>query len=106
MSHGRSRKVAVFFCCTALRLHCGPLWAVLETIAGMIEYWTSEGHAFPAEGVDFSSKLDTDLYALAKAKTEVHSLEVSRDGTQFATFSSDRYGWDSSGLHSVLSALM
>ena len=57
----------------------------------MIEYWRSSGHAFPEEDVDFSSKLDTDLYAHAKAKVAVQSLEVSRDGLQFVTFSSDRY---------------
>jgi peptidylprolyl isomerase domain and WD repeat-containing protein 1 len=56
----------------------------------MIEYWTATGHAFPGEHVEFSVKVDTDLYALAKAKTSVQSLEVSRDGLQFATFSSDR----------------
>lgn len=59
---------------------------------GMIEYWRSTGHSFPEEDVDFSSKLDTDLYAHAKAKTTVQSLEVSRDGSQFVTFSSDRFG--------------
>lgn len=59
--------------------------------AGIIEYWRSSGHAFPEADVSFSSKLDTDLYALAKAKARVHSLEVSRDGAQFATFSSDRW---------------
>lgn len=63
--------------------------------AGMIEYWRSTGHVFPEEDVDFSSKLDTDLYAHAKAKTAVQSLEVSRGGSQFVTWSSDRY---SSGL--------
>ena len=58
--------------------------------AGMIEYWGSSGRAVPREDMGFGSKLDTDLYALAKAKARVHSLEVSRDGAQFATFSSDR----------------
>ncbi|KAK9907373.1 hypothetical protein WJX75_002432 [Coccomyxa subellipsoidea] len=57
---------------------------------GMIEYWRSTGHVFPEEDVDFSSKLDTDLYAHAKAKTAVQSLEVSRGGSQFVTWSSDR----------------
>lgn len=58
--------------------------------AGMIDYWTAEGHAFPEQEVDFTVKLETDLYALAKAKTGVQSLEVSRDGSQFATISADR----------------
>lgn len=56
----------------------------------MIEYWRASGHSFPEEDVNFRSKLDTDLYALAKAKTTAQSLEVSRDGSQFVTFSPDR----------------
>ena len=37
------------------------------------------------------SSLPTDLYALAKAKTSAHSIDVSRDGTKFVTFSADRW---------------
>ena len=40
--------------------------------------------------MSFDSKLDTDLYALAKAKTMAASLDVSRDGSQFAMFCADR----------------
>ena len=58
--------------------------------AGVIEYWDAGSHAFPADAVTFDSKLDTDLYALAKAKTTAASLDVSRDGTQFAMFCADR----------------
>lgn len=43
----------------------------------------------PEEEVQFSFKLDTDLYALAKAKTSAHSIDVSRDGSKFVTFSAD-----------------
>lgn len=56
----------------------------------MIDYWTAEGHAFPEQELEFTVKVDTDLYALAKAKTSVQSLEVSRDGSEFATISADR----------------
>ena len=35
-------------------------------------------------------KSDTDLYALAKAKTVATSLEISPDGRQFVTCSPDR----------------
>lgn len=31
-----------------------------------------------------------DLYALAKAKTCAHSIDISKDGAKFATFSEDR----------------
>ena len=62
--------------------------------AGVIEYWSAgEGYGFPGEEVDFRFKLDTDLYALAKAKAVAHSLEVSRDGSKFVTMSSDRWVW-------------
>lgn len=58
--------------------------------AGMIEYWSGTDYTFPQDVVSFKLKLDTDLYALAKAKTSSKSLEISKDGSQFATFSSDR----------------
>ena len=56
----------------------------------MIEYWSGSDYTFPQEQVDFTMKLDTDLFALAKAKTTSKSLEISKDGTQFSTFSTDR----------------
>ncbi len=58
--------------------------------AGHIEYWSPSSFRFPADGAAFASKLDTDLYALAKAKAVALSLDVSRDGSQFVIFSSDR----------------
>jgi hypothetical protein len=58
--------------------------------AGVIEYWDASSHEFPSDVVAFDSKLDTDLYALAKAKTTAASLDVSRDGAQFAMFCADR----------------
>jgi len=32
----------------------------------------------PTSGVTFTMKMDTDLFALAKAKTHAHSLEFSK----------------------------
>ena len=61
------------------------------TGAGMIEYWTGSDYTFPKAQVAFSMKLDTDLFALAKAKTTSKSLEVSKDGSQFAIFCADRW---------------
>lgn len=57
---------------------------------GMIEYWSGSDYTFPQAQVTFTMKLDTDLFSLAKAKTTSKSLEVSKDGSQFATFSTDR----------------
>ena len=36
------------------------------------------------------SVVPADLYALVKAKTSAHSIDVSRDGSKFVTFSADR----------------
>ncbi|KAK9833523.1 hypothetical protein WJX81_001231 [Elliptochloris bilobata] len=57
---------------------------------GMIEYWSGTTLRFPSEAVAFRFKLDTDLYALAKARTSARGLEVSRDGGQFCITSADR----------------
>lgn len=59
-------------------------------MTGIIEYWDASSHSFPSEAVSFDSKLDTDLYALAKVQTTAASLDVSRDGSQFAMFCADR----------------
>lgn len=45
-------------------------------ISGIIEYWRGLDGARPDDVVDFQYKLDTDLYAHAKAKTAAVSLEV------------------------------
>jgi hypothetical protein len=44
--------------------------------AGFIEYWSCEDYKHPAAAVKFAMKMDTDLFALAKAKTAARSLEV------------------------------
>lgn len=56
---------------------------------GFIEYWSCDDYKHPSAAVSFSMKMDTDLFALAKAKTHARSLEVSRDGSQFAAFCAD-----------------
>ena len=65
-------------------------------VAGHIEYWSPSTFSF-TDGTAFKSKLDTDLYALAKAKAAALSLDVSRDGSQFVIFSSDRFA----AMHSL-----
>lgn len=59
-------------------------------ITGVIEYWDASTYGVPEESPTFASKMDTDLYALAKAKTHAVSLDVSRDGSQFVMFCADR----------------
>ena len=58
----------------------------------MIEYWSAASYSVPEDVVDFRYKLDTDLYALAKAKAVAHSVEVSKDGSKFVIMASDRCG--------------
>ncbi len=53
--------------------------------AGFIEYWSGSDYKAPTPGggvVTFALKMDTDLFALAKAKTFARSLDVSADGQQ------------------------
>ena len=78
---------------TAMR-YSEPADAVISADAGGgLEYWCpGTGGALPAGAVSFSFKLDTDLYALAKAKAHALSLDVSKDGSKFVVFSSDRCG--------------
>ncbi|GFR48933.1 hypothetical protein Agub_g10939, partial [Astrephomene gubernaculifera] len=58
---------------------------------GLIECWCGSSYGHPDGGrVGWSSKLDTDLFELAKARTTAKSLEVSRDGQQFAAVCGDR----------------
>ncbi|CAD7694703.1 unnamed protein product [Ostreobium quekettii] len=69
--------------------------AVFDTVIsidakGVVEYWSGSTYDFPQAAVKFSLKLDTHLYELAKAKSTSRSLEISKDGLQFATFSTDR----------------
>ncbi|RXG73645.1 Peptidylprolyl isomerase domain and WD repeat-containing protein 1, partial [Armadillidium vulgare] len=58
---------------------------------GMIEYWCgpSEDYVTP-KCVQFSSKLDTDLFEFVKQKTIPKALAVSPDGCYFATLSTDK----------------
>ncbi|GAX76906.1 hypothetical protein CEUSTIGMA_g4352.t1 [Chlamydomonas eustigma] len=75
---------------TALRYN-----AVFDTVLsadtkGFIEYWSGSSYEAPeAAAISFSSKLDTDLFDVAKAKAVARSIEVSRDGKQLALFCSD-----------------
>ena len=61
--------------------HPFPIRVLFYAAAGFIEYWSPNDYkAPPSTGpgavVKFSLKLDTDLFALAKAKTHARSLDV------------------------------
>ncbi|KAK9817372.1 hypothetical protein WJX74_009049 [Apatococcus lobatus] len=58
--------------------------------SGVLEYWSGSTYSFPAAAVSFRSKLDSDLYALAKAKAQAQHLEISKNGVHFAVICSDR----------------
>ncbi|KAI8471687.1 MAG: putative cyclophilin (cyp-15) [Monoraphidium minutum] len=74
---------------TAMR-YCAATDVVVSTDQkGFIEYWSASTYKLPPAAVSFSLKMDTDLFALAQAKTHGRSLDVSRDGSQFAMFCAD-----------------
>lgn len=83
-----------------INLHMAPITAIRFNEArgtvvsvdskGMIEYWSNTSYELPEDEIDFKFKMDTDLYAHAKAKTVVKSLDISRDGTKMVTFSIDK----------------
>jgi len=50
---------------------------------------TTSGTFFSFNILLLSDSSAADLYALAKAKTTAHSIDVSRDGSKFVTFSAD-----------------
>lgn len=54
---------------------------------GLIEYWTPADGTQPSGRVQFSHKVETDLYAVAKAKAVPVALEVSK--SHFAVTSRD-----------------
>ncbi len=59
---------------------------------GMLEYWSGpkDDYEFPKGRVMFESKLDTDLFELAKNKTHVLNMTVSPNGQFLATFAADK----------------
>ena len=65
--------------------------AISADSGGMLEYWSgmSSDFQFP-KNAKFESKLDTDLYELAKNKTHVLNATVSNNGESFVTMGDDR----------------
>lgn len=58
-------------------------------LTGHIEYWSSVTYQLSNDERHFVSKLDTDLFAVARAKASIWSLALTLDGSRFATYSSD-----------------
>ena len=58
---------------------------------GMLEYWSGMGQdfGFPRQA-KFDSKLDTDLYELAKNKTHVLNMSLSNNNQMLVTMGDDR----------------
>jgi len=58
---------------------------------GMLEYWSGMGQdfGFPRQS-KFDSKLDTDLYELAKNKTHVLNMSLSNNNQMLVTMGDDR----------------
>ncbi|XP_054162055.1 peptidylprolyl isomerase domain and WD repeat-containing protein 1-like [Oppia nitens] len=71
-----------------------PIFSTMISVdtKGMLDYWMSHknDYKFPENIVEFESKLDTDLYELAKNKTIPHDICFSKDGKLFAAICSDR----------------
>jgi WD40 repeat protein len=87
-----------------VRCHAAPVLAMAYNEAhntvisadakGILEYWLvdpEQRFASPAPpAVKFSSKFDTDLYDIAKAKAYPQSIAVSPTGNMFVITSTDR----------------
>jgi len=85
----------------ALKIHQKPVTslvycakhdiAISADEGGMLEYWSGMGSDFQfPRNAKFDSKLDTDLYELAKNKTFVLNATVSNNGESFVTMGEDR----------------
>ncbi|MEW5307627.1 MAG: hypothetical protein WDW36_010006 [Sanguina aurantia] len=75
---------------TAMRYNAAHDTVISTDSKGFLEYWSGSSYSHPTTGVTWSLKMDTGLFELARAKTVARSLEVSRDGSQFVTMSTDR----------------
>lgn len=56
---------------------------------GTIEYWSPSTRELLKEPLLFKSKMETDLYALTKAKVQSKCIAIAEDGKKFAIFSTD-----------------
>eukprot|EP00771_Trimastix_marina_P002609 gnl/Trimastix_PCT/375.p1 GENE.gnl/Trimastix_PCT/375~~gnl/Trimastix_PCT/375.p1 ORF type:complete len:632 (-),score=190.46 gnl/Trimastix_PCT/375:270-1970(-) len=75
---------------TSILYHPQKQLAISGDARGMLEYWSPETHAFPAEQVAFRFKTDTDLFDVARSRSRVCSLAAAPNGKFFACYSTDR----------------
>jgi peptidylprolyl isomerase domain and WD repeat-containing protein 1 len=76
---------------TCMRFNAPACCVVSGDAKGMLEVWCASSlRAAAPPQVAFRFKADTDLYALAKARTVPGCIEVSADGEQFSVVSRDR----------------
>lgn len=74
---------------------CVMVCMLCRATSGFIEYWSPDDYkappsSGPAAVVKFTMKLDTDLFALAKAKTYARSLEVGEPLLRFGLWMGGR----------------
>lgn len=74
----------------AMKLNSAYNIVVSTDKKGIIEYWSTEDYALSKDERHFASKMDTDLFALLKAKTTCRSLAISPDGEKFACYCDDQ----------------
>lgn len=68
-----------------------PMFTVISADAkGVIEYWDVDNFSLPSERIQFTFKMDTDLFDLAKVRTIPTSICISQQGHVFATLSRDK----------------
>lgn len=77
-----------------MRFNAAANTVISSDAKGYIEYWSPDDYKAPASSgpgavLKFKLKLETDLFALAKAKTYARSLEISKDGSQFMMLGAD-----------------
>lgn len=77
-----------------VRMRFNAVFSTMVSVdeSGMLDYWGTHrvDYKFPENIVKFDSKLDTDLYELAKQKQIPHDISFSKDGQYFACICSNR----------------
>ena len=63
---------------------------IFLSFVGMIEYWSPIDYHLSNDERHFSSKMETDLFTLMRAKAMAWSIAVAPDGSRFAIYSSDQ----------------
>jgi len=65
--------------------------AISADRGGLIEFWAAKDEYGHPKGLEFESKLDTDLFELAKCKTYALNMSVSPDGRFLACLAADKH---------------